>query len=239
MPEITVFKQVSDGEEAEFTVKVKNTDNLKVVATNSEGSIMQQKDVGTVEPPVDNLSLSLTVLTLIMQMDGLDSVSGNFATGEGTQVEDADGKGVSIDRNSTGLIFSGLTHTDYTYKIKCKMKGTIDNIRSLIMKRETWSDNKSLLYLFNFDGNKSFWDNTQTSNRIDSGYVPVEDKLMDIHIARNLGMWINGIKVADPGNIKDVINTFDSQIGGDKDNTNRGLGGIIYSIEVYDKSISV
>ena len=244
MPEITSIEQINspeDGEIAEFIVKVRNTDTLNIEAVNENGDTGQSVEVEYGAEPPANPHLIASFNGAALNANGwLDAVSGNYATGEGAAIVDSDGPGVIIERGQKGFIFNGLTHQDYSYRIKCKMQGPIDNIRNIVMKRETWSNDQSLLYLFTWDGNSVYWDNTSTSNRRDTGYVPTSGQLMDILISRDNGMWVNGVKVAEPGNVKkNIVNNLPLKIGGDIDRDNRGFGGIIYSVDVYSKSLSL
>lgn len=244
LPEIISVEQTSvpdRGEEVEFTVRTKNLDTLIVEGSNDEGTTSISKTVEYQnDPPVEEgLIASFKGENFDNQNGWLDIVSNNYATGQGESLSDEDGQGVLFSKTSRGVKFNGLLHDDYTYKIKCKYLEAPSGVTTITVKRVGHVNNQSLLFLFTWKGNKLYWDNTTNSNRIDTGFVPTVGELMDIHISRDHGIWINGNKIADAGNPQLIMNDESLEIGGDDAYNDRGMGGIIYSVDVYDRSINL
>jgi hypothetical protein len=239
-PEVTFFEQmnVTDfGKEVEVSFLIKNATSYRITAIDDEYEFSVEGDVEYKTQPT-NLIASFKGEDFLEELGWRDSVSGRYALGSATEYEDSDGKGVMFGKDITEVLeFSDLRHTDYTYKIKFKPK-VIGNVKSIISKRIHHSNNQSWLFLFTFTNNRVFWDNTTNLNRMDSGVTPVVDEVMNIHVTRDLGMWINGVKVAEGGSPNvELVNDAILRIGNDHTADNRGLEGVIYEIEIYNKSI--
>lgn len=239
-PEVTFFEQmnVTDfGKEVEVSFLIKNATSYRITAIDDEYEFSVEGDVEYKEKPT-NLIAHFKGEDFLEELGWRDSVSGRYALGSATEYEDSDGKGVMFGKGITEVLeFSDLRHSDYTYKIKFKPK-VIGNVKSIISKRIHHSNNQSWLFLFTFTNNRIFWDNTTNLNRMDSGVTPVVDEVMNIHATRDLGMWINGVKVAESGSPNiELVNDAILRIGNDHTADNRGLEGVIYEIEIYNKSI--
>lgn len=237
---ITQTELVDEGEEVELTIRLKNADKVIIVANKGLEGDEEEVEIEYNNPPPSDLIASFKGENFLEELGWRESISGKYATGSATEYSDADGVGVLFGKDITEVLeFADLQHGDYTYKIKLK-PNVIGSVKSILSKRIHHSNNQSWLFLFTFTGNRVFWDNTTNLNRMDSGIVPVAGEVMEIHVTRDLGMWINGIKVAESGNAdRDLINDAILRIGNDHTASNRGLEGIIYSIDIYNKSIAI
>lgn len=239
MPEIIEFEQTESGDESEFVVRIKNTETIKVVVTNENGSVMQEKEVGIVDPP-SNLVAEFLPSNFDDEFGWKDSVSNTYTETKGAQKGvDENGEYVSFDRTDSWCELTGLLIGDYTIEAEFKLEGEIDNIRSLILKRNGWQNENSKLALFLLGGNELNWDNTKTSNRINTGYVPKSGEVFHLQASRDLGLFINGEILAGPGDYDpNVVNNFVLSIGGDRTEPSRGLGGKVYFVKLYNESLA-
>lgn len=243
LPSLISFDQVEpvgDNGLGLLDIEFKDADEVTIELTNQHGTHTYTHTVEKVGTPPSDLIASFKGENFLEELGWRESISGKYATGSATEYSDSDGVGVLFGKDITEVLeFADLQHGDYTYKIKLK-PNVIGSVKSILSKRIHHSNNQSWLFLFTFTGNRIFWDNTTNLNRMDSGIVPVAGEVMEIHVTRDLGMWINGVKVAESGNADiDLINDAILRIGNDHTASNRGLEGIIYSIDIYNKSIAI
>lgn len=225
-----------------FTMDVKNALSLYM-----EGLGETPADDGVITVPINyDDEREGTLLILNAENKWKCPVSGIEITGF-QEVEDVDGKGIFMPVHSNnGPTINGLVHGDYTYRIKCKFTEKIGNVQSIISKRIHHNNNESFFYLFTWTNNQIFWDNTSNSGeqRRNTGYNPKLNELLQIHATRDLGMWVKAgssksflVNGGSPN--KQVVNTAPLRLGFDHTTGGRGMGGVIYEVEIYDRSYGI
>lgn len=223
-----------------FTMDVKNA-----VAIDVEGWGVDDDDNTAFLSPINYGGHKDGAILILNAENGWKCpITGTQLTGF-QEVEDIDGKGIFIPvATNDGLTIEGLSHGNYTYRIKCKFTEKIGNVQSILSKRIHHQGNESFFYLFTWTNNQIHWDNTTNTNRRNTGYTPKLNELIEIHATRDLGMWVkagsNPVFHVTGGNAdKALINTAPLRIGFDHTTGGRGMGGVIYEIELYDRSYNV
>lgn len=221
-------------------IQFRDTDEITLILKNTNGEYTHKHIVEKVvtPPQPSDLIASFKGDNFDATKGWLDSVSGRYAVGSAEGVSDENGRGVRFKRDGTQFLeFEGLSHSDYTYHILCKFEGTMDNVRALISKRLTHSNNQSWFFLFTWTGNTLYWDNTTNANRLNSGLILPTNEMLDIVASRDLGLFVDETQVTEKGNPNlALVNNDILRIGSDPTAANRGMGGIIYSIDIYNKS---